>query len=456
MNYGWSPESSFFSELLKSVKGLQRLTISQNPSEHTPFEEVKAICPNLIKETEALSNSSSSAPPVLDRGLVIGKWKDYKSDINSSQLSVRDCKRYCWVPEIVVDDQFKRLVVEQTIPISLPSLRGLLYCYHERFSALSKDYEFSSRLRGLIASRSSANGTVSKWNNSVNSLIGEKAPKNFARDACVNWESPETRLEEFGINPTTEFAQRFASELALLVADRFDSIKQDQLTKVIHGILCSNLVDREDYKSAVATIILSNKANEDENTQSVLIDFFLRNQGLGDPRIHPENWAGIRETAKSRIIQWLSREDINFFFELLLRDRDDKHGRKSFWLQYVNNVSRSRALISRDDLRHHSVRLREMEEKGRSYGELVGSKSSSAFVLDFGRIVVVEFSEVGNACYIYEKEAFTELYRNFWAKEFPFTHLKNKSVVAERITRSMRDWQSSATHILSRFGVRRG
>jgi hypothetical protein len=456
VNCGSSTESSFFSELLKSVKGLQHLTIYQNPSEHTPFEKVKTICPKLIKETEALSKSSSSAPPELDRGLVIAKWKQYKTDSTSSSLSVRDCKRYCWVPEIVADSQFKDLVVEQKIPITLPSLRGLLYCYHERFSSLSKDYGFSSRLRGLIASRSSANGAVSKWHNSIDSLIGEKAPKNFAKDAGVEWGLPEKRLEDFGLNPTTEFAQRFASELALLAADRFDSIKQNQLDKIIKGILCSNLVDREDYKSAIATIILSNKANDDEEIQSVLIDFFLRNQGLGDPRINPENWAGIKETAKSRVIQWLSREDINFFFELLLRDRDDKHGRKSFWLQYVDKVSRSRALISRDDLRHHSVRLQEMEDKGRSYGELVGSNTSSAFVLDFGRIVVVEFSEVGNACYIYEKEAFSELYKNFWAKEFPFRHLKNKSLVAERITHSMKDWQSSARHILSRFGVRRG
>ncbi len=449
-------ESSFFSELLKSIKGLQHLTIFQNPSEHTPFGEDKAICPTLIKETETLLKSSSSTPPELDRRLVIEKWKQHKSDLYSSSFSARDWKRYCWVPEIVADSQFKGLVMEQKIPITLPSLRGLLYCYHENFSSLSADYQFSLKLQDLIASRSSANGTVSKWNNSIDSLIGENAPKNFAIDASANWELPEKRLEEFGLNPTTEFAQRFASELALLAADRFDSIEQNQLTHVIKGILCSNLVDREDYKSAIATIILSNKANEDEEIQSTLIDFFLRNQGLGDPRINPENWAGIKETAKSRVIQWLSREDINFFFELLLRDRDDKHGRKNFWLQYVDKVSRSRALISRDDLRHHSVRLREMEDKGRSYGELVGSNTSSAFVLDFGGIVVVEFSEVGNACYIYKKESFSELYKDFWAKEFPFTNLKNKILMAERITRSMKDWQSSARHILSRSGVRRG
>ncbi len=456
MNHGSSTELMFFPELLRSVKGLQRLTISLNPAEHTPFEEDKSICPKLINETEALSMSSSSVPPKLDRGLVIAGWKQYKIHRKASSLSARNCKRYCWVPDIVVDSQFKELIVGQKIPITLPSLRGLLYCYHERFSSLSKDHKFSAKLRTLIASKSSANGTVSKWNNSVDSLIGEKAPRNFAKDAGRNWELPEKRLEKFGLNPTTEFAQRFASELALLAADRFDSIKQNQLTKIIQGILSSNLVDRKDYKKAISSIILSYTANQKEEIQGVLIDFFLRNEGLGDPRISPEKWAGIKESAKSRVIQWLSREDINFFFELLLRDRDDKHGRKSFWLQYVDKVSRSRALISKEDLRKHSVRLREMEDKGRSYGEFVGSNSSSGFVLDFGRIVVIEFSEVGNACYIYEKEAFSELCKDFWAKEFPFTHLKDRNVVAERITRSMKDWQSSARQILSKFGVRRG
>ena len=257
MSNGSSAQFDFLSELLKSVKGLQRLTISQNPAEHTPFEEYQSICPKLIKETESLSKSSSVAPPELDRGLVISRWRQYKTDLNSSSLSVRDCKRYCWVPEIVVDTKFKVLVAEQKIPITLPSLRGLLYCYHERFSSLSKDYDFSAKLRSLIASRSSASGIINKWHNSVDSLIGEKAPNNFAKVAAVHWEFPEQQLEELGLNPTTEFAQIFASELALLAADRFNSIKHNQLTRIINGILCSNLVDREAFKKSVALIVLS-------------------------------------------------------------------------------------------------------------------------------------------------------------------------------------------------------
>ncbi len=455
MIFDASSRVSLFSELMRSVKLLERLTISQNPSEHLPFDEDKSICPKLIKETEALSKSFSVKVDV-DPELVIKKWNQYQMAPNDAAISGRDLKRFCWVPDIVVDPIFRGLISEKKLPITLPALRGLLYCYHERFSILSKDRTFTSTLREMIASRALANGTIAKWSKSIESLVGDRAPENLAYYAGADWTPPEKILDDYGLNPTTEFAQRFASELALLAAEKFDSIKQDRVREIIDDILCSNLVDRGDYKKAISSIILSNRANQVEEVQSTLVDFFLKDTGLGDPRIHPENWSGVKESSKARVIQWLSREDINFFFELLLRDRDDKHGRKSFWLQYVDKVSRSRALISREDLRLHSVRLREMEEKGRTYGELIGSNSSSAFVLDFGRIVVVEFSEVGNACYIYEKQAFSELYKDFWGKEFPFTHLKNKSLVAERITRAMKDWQSSARNILSRFGVRRG
>ncbi|MFM8316488.1 MAG: EH signature domain-containing protein, partial [Deltaproteobacteria bacterium] len=248
----------------------------------------------------------------------------------------------------------------------------------------------------------------------------------------------------------------FAGRVAIRMAGRYETIPDERLRYALDGYLGSNLIRKEDFNEAIAEIITSRKAERSEFVQGVLIDFLFEKHGLGDPRISPENWAGIEESATTRVIQWLSREDINFFFELLLRDKDDKHGRKAFWLQYVDKVARSRALISKEDIRDHSVRLREMEEKGRSYGRLDGVNSSSSFILDFGRVVVVEFSEVGNACYIYTKNDFLELVPDFWAKDVSFRSLKNQSKVSERITRSVKDWQGNARQILSRYGVRRG
>ena len=446
---------TFFHEFLASLNELKRLTIVQGIEEHIPFNQSETNCPKLVRSVKQIATPTTTAPIEVDPRVTIEKWRQYQVTQGGTPISGRDCKRFCWVPEIVSDDSFRSLVVQREIPITLPSLRGLIYSYHANYAVLRRNEQFTTTLKDLIIIKARANASIKRWQNDIDCIVGSKATSVLAKKASDEWLSPEQQLLDLELNATTSFARQFAQELVELVGETFDTVKAKDIPDVLANVVCSLLVDREVFKSTLATIILSNKARDSEEVQAMVIDFLLKNDGVGDPRIHPENWAGIRDEAKQRVIQWLSREDINFFFELLLRDRDDKHGRKSFWLKYVEKISRSRALVSKEDLRHHAVRLREMEEKGRSYGELIGSNTSSAFVLDFGRIVVVEFSEVGNACYIYKKEAFTELLEEFWAKEVPFRLLKNQDVVAERITRSMKDWQSSARQVLSRFGVRR-
>ncbi len=449
-------DPEMFTELLSAVRGIQQITISQQPAFHVPFTETTEVCPRLVHEAGAISNSATRQPEQVDTQKVKETWERFNSNPDVSSLTGRDYKRFCWVPEIVANTRFRELVISRHIPVTIPSLRGLLYSYHARFREVSSDDLFTARIRELIRAKSVANSSIKSWNDAADCLLGVHAPVSLATKAARQWIAPEKQLELLELNSTTEFAEIFASTLAEIVASEFEALPSDGLSEILDNIFGSSLVSRQAFKSALSEAILSRRANSDESVQAILIDFLLKGNGLGDPRINPENWVGLDESAKTRVIEWLSREDINFFFELLLRDRDDKHGRKSFWLQYVDKVSRSRALISSEHRQRHAVRLREMEKKGRSYAELNGSSSSSAFVLDFGRIVVVEFSEVGNACYIYEKSAFSELFPEFWAKAFPAKHLKNQELVAERITRSIRDWQSSARQILSRFGVRRG
>jgi hypothetical protein len=82
---------------------------------------------------------------------------------------------------------------------------------------------------------------------------------------------------------------------------------------------------------------------------------------------------------------------------------------------------------------------------------------TSAFLLDFGEVLVVEFSKVGNACYIYQKRAAKELIPDFWTTE-PFhasggKGLKQSALAAERI-RHTAGWQDELSMILARHGVR--
>jgi len=125
--------------------------------------------------------------------------------------------------------------------------------------------------------------------------------------------------------------------------------------------------------------------------------------------------------------------DINFFFEHVLPDGTDPHGRKAFWLRYVSRVLMSRPLLNRDDEVRLRVTMQSQHEQMGHCGHVRG-RESSAFLLDFGPIVVVEFSRVNNACYLYEKPNSEKVIPDFWSPE-PFTiyGLKNRILAAETI-----------------------
>jgi hypothetical protein len=71
-------------------------------------------------------------------------------------------------------------------------------------------------------------------------------------------------------------------------------------------------------------------------------------------------------------------------------------------------------------------------------------------------VVVVEFSRVGNACYLYEKPNTEKVIPDFWTQG-PFTamRLKNRLLAAEIITHR-EGWQTTLAHLLARYGIRPG
>jgi hypothetical protein len=172
---------------------------------------------------------------------------------------------------------------------------------------------------------------------------------------------------------------------------------------------------------------------------------------LGDPRLprNTTNWLGIRPEAKNRFIEWLSRDDIVFFFEHVLPKGKDPHGRKDFWLKYVTDVRRSRPLLCDDD----RARLQDAREKVGNFGKMLGETSS--FLLDFGSVMAIEFSKSGNACYLYEKSAVEKVIPDFWSADaFSAADLKSQRLKVMKVGHHLR-WQSYLETILSRYAVRR-
>jgi hypothetical protein len=197
-----------------------------------------------------------------------------------------------------------------------------------------------------------------------------------------------------------------------------------------------------------AAILDSNIGSIQERFQAVV----LGDNRFGDPRLrHNTNWIGMREDAIEKFKSWLSRRDIIFFFQHVLPRGQDPHGRKDFWLKYVPSLKMSRPFLCDNDWYPLKGQLQtDKIEFGRING------NNSAFILDFGSIVVVEFSKVGGACFIYSREQFHAIMPDlFENKYFDFSTLKRKDIALERIVHRQ-GWQDNAIAILARNKVRRG
>ena len=62
--------------------------------------------------------------------------------------------------------------------------------------------------------------------------------------------------------------------------------------------------------------------------------------------------------------------------------------------------------------------MRQMPEQVVHFGYIDGS--TSALILDFGAVVVVQVSELSDACYVYGKRNFAPLVPDLWRSQ-PFT-----------------------------------
>ena len=178
----------------------------------------------------------------------------------------------------------------------------------------------------------------------------------------------------------------------------------------------------QDFHTAVGTTILHPISAREPSPQESLTKLVRQDTRLGDPRLprNMKNWLDI-QAARQRLLQWLSRADIHFFFEHVLPKGTDPHGRKTFWLKYVSRVQMSRPLLNRDDEARLRATIQSQREQVGHFGHVRGAEPS-AFLLDFGSVVVVEFSRVGNACYLYEQPNAAKVIPDIWSQE-PFTIL---------------------------------
>jgi len=180
------------------------------------------------------------------------------------------------------------------------------------------------------------------------------------------------------------------------------------LNILIDEILPSESIEAIQLAELVSKVILAFKTNSDvdESTRDKIKKCLLLHKSYGDPRINVNNWNLVDKTALEIFKNWLVRLDLEFFFKVIFDDNiNDVQERKPFWLKYYRRAIESRVIICQahyDNKRDVLIKAQKEEGVTFAYGE---GMTTSCFIMDFGKFYAVEFSDKGNALYIYRKNA---------------------------------------------------
>jgi len=373
------------------------------------------------------------------------QWKDYLT----GKLSILEwgvVRSLCWKPDVVTDIRFQNYLDRYWPDLNARSLQGMVRTCHMKWMRETANIPMIKQVQQRLRKYQGSNRLLERWRGAATMLLGANGPMDFAQeiikhqssilDACKDWKLDE----QTGYVETA--AEVAANELLLPRLTEADA-------KNFMNLLLWNHWPIDKFKLIVGKTILHSLTENSESWRGELIEFILNHPLIGDPREDATRWAGLPEEARKRFVQWMSRADIVFFFERVLRG-NDLHGRQKFWLQYIGQLRQSRSLLRNADEVRLSAEIRHIQGVTAGYGRVNGGASS--FLLDFGSIVAIEFSTLG-AVYFYDKETFKDIVPNLWQRvHFSEASLKSRDRALGWVAHKP-DWEDEAASLLAKYGI---
>lgn len=402
------------------------------------------------------SNVGSNKPytPLYVPEEYVRQWKVYL--LQNEKPHARAVRYLCWEPDVASTKKFLDYLHHEQITLSARSLQGIVRACHKHWASVLKDSVFKKgsvieQVRGMVRDYQGPNRILAKWKGSIDMVLSSKGPELFATAMTKDFKTIKEHSESWAVDVQSEFFKHHAMVHAVQQCRKSVDRCRYLFAELLHWQLWDNSV----FKKMISEFILDDYFNNGA-TKEMLQNFILSANYLGDPRLprNNRNWLDIDTEARNTFIQWLSTEDIRFFFEHVLPARKDPQERKSFWLQYIPKLKSSRPLLCFED----EVRLRPLlrdKTKVGHFGKIRGS--NSAFILDFGQVKAIEFSRVG-ACYIYTDNEFNQIIPELWSsRTFTEVGLKDKNRCVERVRHLITynvDWRKDIMNILARYDVR--
>lgn len=422
----------------------------------------EALLAPLHREAERLARGVT--PPARPTKSLLAEarsaWVRYGRRVDA--LSPRQIRALCWEPEMLSDPAFARgLELDPRLPANRRWLEGLAESYFARWRGIPDAEVVEATLRrGLAGFRGRAE-RLTRYREAADPLFSPHAARWLAERALEAGEGPPALLEAWRIGPESGLGRAVADEAVEAWLRRFGRERGQlrgeaalsrlhQLTSVL---LASGFVEPRRIAEAVGALVLWDEMERDDVLQGELKSYLLSHPRFGDPRLprHGPLWDLCQSDARQRFIGWMARADLLFFFQTVIVD--DPHGRRDFWLRYIDLAIDSNVALSEED--QYLVRSRSRERL--TFSSAAGGQGTSAFIMRFrgteGDLICIEFSQVGNALYVHEAGGFARAVGGIRNRQFHIaSELKHRSRLAS--FRHAGAWQWNVQSFLASHGIR--
>lgn len=294
-------------------------------------------------------------------------------------------------------------------------------------------------------------------------VFSAEASRKLGEYVARNRTSVDAAIQLVGASRTGGLGREIAGEALKAGVDRFlhdcattsDAQVCVEFEYVHRELLSNEQVNRDALGVAIDRLVLWTRTGQLDTYRQALEDAIISHPRLGDPRLlaNRSNWDTCAR-ARDAVIRWMSRRDLAFFFDFVMDQTEDPHGRKKFWSRYIDQVVDCTVALSPFDAYRLQVQVRERI----AHANVTSTRDVSAFLMRFPGtdLIVVEFSRPGNALYIHDGRRFLERVPNgIRALSFDLRDdLKGSSMEETFVHHQMPPWTIEVADFLRRHGIR--
>jgi len=423
----------------------------------------------VVEDLKAKSDRVLAPKSPLDAEKVWVRWRELAFDL--TKLDRREIRALCVSPKTAMTKRLANALSENPEPLRRwINLHGFVQAYFGQWRSMENPEVIETLIQtALSGSTKVRRGRIlDLWGKSL-FLFSSEASRRFGRIIIKEHKSILESCTEYCIEPTSAMAraaQEYAAVAAVELLIQHDArLGQAAVVRELQWIstnLLTSSLSPDCYRDAASKLIMSRLTEGMPLLQSALVGLVHADERLGDPRLAycAPNWRKIPE-ARERFLAWLASETLQFFFDTLVPRNDTNRRRAEFWLEYAKRQGKIKdfqvAVSDEDRSKIRASRATTIP----SHSSITGGKTSAFLMIfeGFGtEYVVIEFSETGNAAYIYSRKLFEARGITIRSNSFHLTDdLKRVVAAKDRIwhrINTIEPWETKAHRQLADLGIR--